>query len=98
MKTSIDQALRDPAARENGVRDAARVEAAIAETVTSFGRERYFDTFHLSELAEYVRTRCGTVAPDSAGRILRALRKRGVVDYHVVSRAESLYCITRVED
>lgn len=46
--------------------------------------------WHMEELTAYVSERT-SIAPDSAGRILRALRQRGMLSYRVLSRSESLY-------
>ncbi len=44
--------------------------------------------FHMEELRQWIGA---DAAPDSAGRILRLLRQRGVIDYKVANRAQSLY-------
>lgn len=51
--------------------------------------------FHADDLRQHVVTRCGVVAPGSADRILRDLRKKGRVNYSV-DRAASLYTILHV--
>jgi hypothetical protein len=53
------------------------------------------DQFHLQQLEDFVAERIDHVTPGSAGRILRDLRRRGDVDYRVVSRRDSLYAIER---
>lgn len=74
-----------------------RVGDAIADYVMEFCRDVYSDVFtgtpprfFMEELTSHVRSR-QLVAPDSAGRILRALRKLGKVDYFIVNRRSSLY-------
>ena len=65
-----------------------RVKSAIRKHIIAFcypGRR-----FHMDELTRYVRGQVPT-APDSAGRILRALRQDGVIDYRLVSRRDSEY-------
>jgi hypothetical protein len=47
----------------------------------------------MADLTAHLNAR-SLVAPDSAGRILRDLRKRKVLDYRVINRAQSLYEIT----
>ena len=96
MKTSFEQGRTNPAASERGTGQMKRVEQSISEVVLAFCRERIFDTFHMDDLLAYVKARV-TIAPDSAGRILRELRANGRVDYDVVSRARSEYVIRRVD-
>ena len=52
--------------------------------------------FHAGELHQHVERATGVSAPASADRILRNLRQRGVIEYRVVSRRESLYEVTSV--
>lgn len=77
-----------------------RVNVAIAAAVKTFCRDILSScvppTFFMSELTQSV-TLAHTVAPDSPGRILRDLRKRGEVDYKIVSRAMSLYEVVSVK-
>lgn len=76
----------------------ARVNRNIAGIVTAFCRERLHEgreEFRMAELTTFVNERSAT-APDSAGRILRDLRRNRVVDYTVVNRAQSLYKVTGV--
>ncbi len=47
--------------------------------------------FHMVDLCAYVTAREPSTAPDSPSRILRSLRRQGLVDYQVVSRSASLY-------
>lgn len=47
-------------------------------------------TFHAQELRDYVAAQV-TVAPSSPDRIMRLLRKQGLIQYEVVSRSKSLY-------
>ncbi len=68
-----------------------RVKSAIASTVRDFllkvgaGAE-----FSMLALTEYVRDR-HSIAPDSAGRVLRDMNQRGEIQYELVSRSKSLY-------
>lgn len=74
-----------------------RVGERIAEYVYDYCASRLPDspTFYMSDLAAYVGGFV-TVAPDSPGRLLRALRRAGRVDYRVVNRAQSLYRVMAV--
>jgi hypothetical protein len=47
----------------------------------------------MTDLVAFVEDRVGAIAPDSAGRILRALRRAGRVNYIVLDRSASLYAI-----
>jgi hypothetical protein len=72
-----------------GTTDLTRVAARIGAAVLEFcGRT---SQFHMADLAAFVEGRIGSVAPDSAGRILRQLRRAGTVNYRVVDRSASLY-------
>ena len=97
MHESVHQAIHDPAATQTGERELARVDEAVRSWVLLFCRQHLFDTFRMGDLTSFVqvRTRC---APDSPGRILRLLRKAGTVRYDLVSRRESLYVITAIEE
>lgn len=55
-----------------------------------FLRRRSGDFFHMDELVKFVNEWIHT-APDSPGRIMRALRQRGDIHYDLVSRGRSLY-------
>jgi hypothetical protein len=69
-----------------------RVNAAIREHVIRFIGAHIGEEFHIEELQRYVHDRVqGYVAPASPDRILRDLRQKGVLDYEVVSRSQSLY-------
>jgi hypothetical protein len=46
--------------------------------------------FHADDLRRYVAERV-TVAPASPDRVMRDMRKRGEIDYTVVSRSDSRY-------
>jgi hypothetical protein len=62
-----------------------RVSAAVLEFCFP-GRQ-----FHMAELNDYCAERVGNLAPDSPGRILRLLRQAKRIQYHVVSRRDSIY-------
>jgi hypothetical protein len=83
-------------AREEQRANLARVSSNIARIVADFCRGRFYGgrpEFRMADLTSHVNER-STIAPDSAGRILRDLRRRRVLDYRVVNRAQSLYEIT----
>lgn len=84
-----------PAAKHDDER--ARVSSRIAEAIISFLESHA--RFHANELKAHVEAECGEGAPASADRILRDLRQRGLVNYRVVSKRDSLYevlpCQTR---
>lgn len=74
-----------------------RVSDRIGALVLEFCSSHLGLRFFAEELTDYVRGRAESpVAPDSACRILRALRKAGRLDYVVVSRSQSLYRVTAV--
>lgn len=67
-----------------------RVSDNISDTVLEFVKDRGTYPFLMDDLTRFVnRKHC--VAPDSPGRILRDLRRKGAVKYRVVSRRDSLY-------
>ena len=68
-----------------------RVSERIGSAIVGFCRSRVGQTFHADELRQNVTACVGAVAPESANRVLRDLRKRGAVAYEVVNRAKSLY-------
>ena len=72
-----------------------RVKLAIRRHIIAFAIVHTGMHFHMDELTRYVRRQVPT-APDSAGRILRALRQDGVIDYRLVSRHDSEYEILAV--
>jgi hypothetical protein len=71
-----------------------RVSVRLGPSVLDFC-ERIYDTalkrFHAEELHQSVLHATGRQAPASADRILRDLRLRGLINYRVISRRESLY-------
>lgn len=75
-----------------------RVSARIEGLILAFARDRIAvqrPHFHMVELTNFVG-RHQHVAPDSAGRILRNLRKQLRLDYRVLNRRQSLYELTEV--
>jgi hypothetical protein len=77
-----------------------RVYGRISPSVKQFCIDRIVNTngvFRMKDLADYVSAAVGKmVAPESAGRILRALRKKGEVHYCLLSRSDSLYKLVQV--
>jgi hypothetical protein len=69
----------------------ARVYSRIAPVILLFHDTHWGGDFHVEELRRFVLGRVPEIAPDSPGRILRELRLRGVLDYIVVNRRQSLY-------
>ena len=51
--------------------------------------------WHADDLHAAVAAAIGRCSPESANRVLRALRDDGVIDYEVVNRAASFYRLTR---
>lgn len=75
-----------------------RVTGALASSILRFCRARLAtgrSEFYANELREYVQGSHES-APASADRVLRALRRDGILDYVVVSRKDSLYKLLRV--
>lgn len=68
-----------------------RVSDALAPKIVSWALARVGREFVSSELHEAVGG-----APASADRVLRDLRKRGVLGYELVNRARALYRLTFV--
>ena len=72
------------------------VTARIGVAILTFCWPRIGQTFRADELRRHVVNATGTCAPASADRVLRELRRRGAVDYQVVSRRDSLYLVLSV--
>ena len=85
----------NPAERDHGNQDSdlARVTERIAGAVEQFCSQTA--QFRMADLLRFVECRVGPVAPDSAGRILRLLRRAGKINYVVLDRSASLYAIVR---
>ena len=67
-----------------------RVRYRIAQLVLEFRDRQGGRPFHADDLRNFV-IKEARVAPASADRILRDLRQRGVFDYVVLNRRQSLY-------
>lgn len=77
-----------------------RVSTRISPSIRRFCDHKYQQPdrrFHAEDLRGWVRRETGILAPASADRILRDLRQKGVIDYRILSRRESLYEITAVQ-
>lgn len=77
-----------------------RVTSVIGSTILRFLRVRLaagHNEFHAADLRAYLTEHLSEpTAPASADRVLRDLRQRGVCQYEVLSRSESLYRILSV--
>ncbi len=96
LEEVIEHKLIELKRKRSADSDLTRVRGTIGKTIVAFCILHFERTFHVSELREFVEARVGAIAPDSPGRILRDLRRDGVIDYEVVSRSESLYRIKAV--
>jgi hypothetical protein len=71
-----------------------RVNGKVCAAVLEFWAARLapggMRQFHMQELTAWV-ARNVPIAPDSAGRILRLMRQKGLIEYRVVRRSDSLY-------
>lgn len=77
----------------------ARVTGAIGREILKYLRRRVasgFTEFHADDLRGAVSCAMPT-APGSADRVLRDLRRHGIVSYEVVDRRASLYRIQWVK-
>lgn len=72
-----------------------RVSGKIASMVLEYVREHQI--FRGPDLHEHVAAQY-SVAPGSADRVLRSLRRDGLVDYRVVNRSASLYQVFKVAE
>lgn len=72
-----------------------RIAGHVFAFVKKIGVQRQF---HMADLVRHVVSAMHPepIAPDSPSRILRALRRRGVLGYKVLSRRESLYLVTSI--
>lgn len=80
--------------REEQEENRERVSSRIGAAILSFclvNRQ-----FHAEDLRKFVTRETGISAPASADRILRDLRQRGVIEYRVLNRRESLYEVITV--
>lgn len=77
--------------------DRKRVNDKIIKHVMLFSNRSLLSggKFHMSDLTAYVSKHV-EIAPDSPGRILRMLKKNGVLDYEVTNRSASEYRILRI--
>ena len=72
--------------------DIQRVNSAISRYVRAFIEQHSGQEFHVEQLRKFIFENVnGYVAPASPDRILRDLRQKGVINYVVVSRSQSLY-------
>ena len=87
--------LQLPLKDENLTRVSGRIAGLVFEFVTK--RLEPVTHFRAEELRQYVEMFLANrhIAPGSVDRVLRDLRKRGVLNYRVVSRRDSLYEVIR---
>jgi hypothetical protein len=84
--------------KENLDRVASRINGAVL-LFCQLNLADQMGLFYMEDLRLYINRSCGLeVAPDSPGRILRNLRQRGLVEYRVLSRKDSLYELEWVSD
>ena len=77
-----------------------RVALNLNETIVEFFTKRLAaqdQRFTANDLRHYVNAKNFGTAPASADRIMRLLKKKGVIDYAVVNRGRSLYQAVPVE-
>jgi hypothetical protein len=68
-----------------------RVSERIGQLVVEFfDAINLGETFHAEDLHKFIDRRVKS-APGSADRVMRDLRRKGVIGYSVVNRRESLY-------
>lgn len=72
-----------------------RARSRIGAAVVDYCRAHLYRAWHASSLRAYVEEQCGPVAPDSPARILRELRRDGVVAY-TSDRSAGMYLVTEV--
>lgn len=63
---------------------------AVGDQIQDFRRQQGLLPFHMKDLTDFVISNM-MVAPDTPGRILRDMKKKGKVNYSLLSRAKSLY-------
>jgi hypothetical protein len=76
--------------RENLERVYSRIARAIIEFLRMHNTPMH-DTWHADDLRKHVVAKTGIAAPASADRVLRDLRQRGIINYRVINRSQSLY-------
>lgn len=64
--------------------------AAVGDLISDFQRSQKTNSFHMKDLTDFVLGNM-MVAPDTPGRIMRDMKKRGKVNYVLISRSQSLY-------
>jgi len=68
----------------------------IRDVILNFCSLRLNRCFYMKDLNRYVQMLLPNVAPDSPGRTLRSLKKKGILDYELMSRGNSIYKIKKV--
>tara|TARA_R110000824_G_scaffold247940_3_gene437026 strand:- start:1681 stop:2016 length:336 start_codon:yes stop_codon:yes gene_type:complete len=82
---TLKKAMKQTTEQQDNIK---RVGSRIARAIASFMDTH--DQFRADDLRNHVAARC-QCAPASADRILRDLRRKGVVNYRVLNRRQSLY-------
>lgn len=75
-----------------------RVYKKIAPLIMEYATTRVGRMFHAEDLYRSILDQNPDVAPDSPGRILRLLRRKGYLNYVIVDRGDSLYQFLEVAD
>jgi len=85
------EAPRRPSVSTELVTVRGRIGAAVLE----YCRRALGQPWYASALRAHVEWRCGPVAPDSPARILRELRRDGLVTFEA-NRGTGIYLVTAV--
>lgn len=71
----------------------AAVTSRLESAILDFCALHQQQTFHADDLRQYVAEQVGVCAPGSSDRVLRKLRKDGIINYDCLSRSKSLYVV-----
>ena len=80
--------FQDVKKQDNLERVRSRIEKEILEFLRFLGVGNEFRASDLVQAMAYCAIPC---APDSPGRIMRLMKRKGEIDYKVISRKDSLY-------
>ena len=76
----------------------ARVKAKLDPLVLAFfATKQPGDLFTMNSLTDFVKAQRSSGVVESAGRVMRDLRKKKALNYELVSRSQSLYRVLAVE-
>lgn len=88
---STSEALATEASDTEQDRQLRRVKGRTCDLITQFfDCHQVGETFHAEDLQRFVASRCD-VAPASADRVMRDMRRSGQINYEVINRSQSLY-------